>query len=276
MINKTELKNNNIRVLTKIVSTVDFPKKAFETLYRIEEKHFWFVIRNEVIRIVINRFISPSKNKKFLEIGCGNGFVLGLLEKMGFSLTGLDIYLEGLKLARKRVSSKLICADIYKLRIHERYDVVGLFDVIEHIEDDEFFIEKSSGFLKVGGKIILTVPADMRLWSQIDQISGHKRRYTKKALVSLLEKCGYRIDFISYFNFLLYFPQLLLRKFSNQSTNKKQANRVFMEQLRVPNPLINNFFKKIFLFESQLLRISSIPFGASIIIVGSKVPRKRD
>lgn len=270
MSSRANVKDDEIRVLTQEASTSDFPKKAFEILYKIEERHFWFAVRNEVIKIITNRFIHPSTNKSFLEIGCGNGFVLDLLDKLGFSLTGLDIYLEGLKLARNRVKSKLICADIYKLKPQEKYDAIGLFDVIEHIEDDRFFLKKSSGFLKTGGKIILTVPADMKLWSQIDQISGHKRRYTKKSLSDLLEKCGYNIEFISYFNFLLYVPQLMFRKFSNQSTFKKQANTVFTEQLRVPHPLVNFIFQWLFLLESQLLRITNIPSGASLIAVGFK------
>ncbi len=144
-----------INILTHISHHNNFPVKAFETLYKAEEKHFWFIGRNEVINIIINRFIKQNKKIHFLEIGCGNGNVLRLLKKFGFSLTGLDIHLEGLRLARKRTNAKLICADIYKLHTNQKYDVVGLFDVIEHLKDDAVFLQKSGKMLKKGGKIII-------------------------------------------------------------------------------------------------------------------------
>ena len=142
-------------------------------------------------------------------------------------------------------------------------------DVIEHIQDDYKFLRKSSVFLKSGGKIIMTVPADMKLWSKLDEVVGHKRRYTKKTLTLLLEKCGYKVEFISYFNFLLYLPQLIYRKLS-QFLIKKQDYEVLVEQLKPPPALINIIFSWIFLMESQSLKRTHLPFGASLIIIGVK------
>lgn len=259
-----------IVIITSTPIHKNYPKEAFEVLSKVEKKHFWFTTRNRIIEIILNRFIQPSTNRKFLEIGCGSGIVMTHLEKMGFSVTGLDIHMEGLKLAKKKTKAKLIHADILKTKIKKKYDVVGLFDVIEHSQDDVSFLEKSGHVLKTKGKIILTVPANMGLWSRIDQISSHKRRYTKQSLNAMLKKAGYEIEFVSYFNFLLYIPQLIFRKLSNQKIEDKEDNVILSEQLKVPHPLINITFGWVSLLEAQLLRITSIPIGTSLIIVGHK------
>lgn len=259
-----------IQILTEIPANRDYPKKAFEILYEIEKKHFWFSSKNEVIKIIIERVIRPTKNFSFLEVGCGNGIVLEMLENFGFSLTGLDVNIEGLKIASRRTNATLICADIYKLKYRNKYEAIGLFDVIEHIQDDKHFLKKCGEMLSTKGVIILTVPANMRLWSRIDKISGHKRRYDKSNLAILLDDAGYKIEFVSYFNCLLYVPQLLFRKFSKRVLKEKNDENVLMHQLKIPPSFINTSLKWLCLLEAQLLRITSIPFGTSLIIVGSK------
>lgn len=259
-----------IQIFTTNYRQKNYPKKAFNILSRVEKRHFWFVGRNEAIKIIIERIIKPKRGLKFIEIGCGNGIVLEMLEKFGFSLSGLDIYMEGLKIASKRTNATLLCADIYKLHLKEKYDAIGLFDVLEHIDSDKSFLKKCGEMLSTKGVIILTVPANMRLWSQMDEISGHKRRYGKSNLIALLESAGYNIEYISYFNCLLYVPQLLFRKLSNRELKEKNDQNILISQLRIPPLLINFILKWLCLLEAQLLRIISIPFGTSLIIVGYK------
>ena len=260
---------NKIQILTPIPSSISYPKKAFQIIEKAE-KHFWFTGRNEVIRIILNRFLKTIKRTDFIEIGCGNGLVLMLLEKLKYSITGLDIHMEGLKIARSRTNATLICADVYKFKSKKKYDAIGMFDVIEHIGEDERFLKKCGELLKPNGKIIITVPADMKLWSQMDLVSGHKRRYTKSSLINILVKLGYKIEFISYFNCLLYIPQLLFRKFTENKMKKAKNTEILIDQLRLPPVAINIIMKWLFLLEAQLLRITAIPFGASLIAVASK------
>lgn len=259
-----------IQILTAIPAQRYFPQKVYDLLYETEEKHFWYIGRNEVIKMIVARFIGTKKGLDFLEIGCGNGIILALLEKFKFSLTGIDIDIKALKLARKRTNAELICADIYKLKLEKKYEAIGLFDVLEHIDNDETFLEKVREMLETNGKIILTVPLHMKSWSRMDEISGHRRRYSKDGLIALLENAGYRIEFISHFNILLYLPQILARKFYDKRYKNRSETEVYTDELKIPYFIVNFFLKWLFLFEDQLLRIMTIPFGACLIIVGTK------
>lgn len=261
---------NKSESLTKTSVHKDYPTKAFEALYKVEDKHFWFAVRQEVIKIVINKNIRQKKGHSFLEIGCGTGIVLVLLEQLGFSVTGLDMHSEGLRFAKKRTKARLLCADIYNLDQTVKYENIGLFDVVEHVDDDVPFFKACREHLVKGGKLVATVPADMRLWSRMDEASGHKRRYDKSELINLLQKSGFKIDFISYFNFLLYVPQFLFRKFSDKQLQKETQQNLLIEELRLPSFPINFLLKWMLLVESQLLRFISLPFGTSLIVVGSK------
>lgn len=248
----------------------NYPKEAFEALYKIEDKHFWFAVRQEVIKIIINKNIKQKKDHSFLEIGCGTGIVLLLLEKLGFSVTGLDIHREGLRLARKRTGAQLLYADIYKLKEKNKYENIGLFDVIEHVDNDALLLRTCRNMLIDGGRVVITVPADMRLWSRMDEASGHKRRYMKRDLINLLQKSGFKVEYSSYFNFLLYIPQFLFRRLSDIQMKKETQRYLLIEELRLPPFPINFLLKWLLLIESQILRVIPIPFGTSLIVVGSK------
>lgn len=254
------------------MSVTSFPKEAFKILYEIEDKHFWFVGRNKVIKEVIKKFIEDRGGLRFLEVGCGNGMVLSMLEKLGFLLTGLDVNREGLKFARKRTNATLINKDVSKYNPKEKFDAIGLFDVLEHIEDDKSFLEKCGRLLKTKATIFITVPASMELWSRMDEFSGHKRRYSKKNLNILLQKAGYRVEFINYFNSILFIPLLLFRRFHDIKSKIKKGSTqaLLVEELRVPPLIINTILKWLCFLEPQLVTITTIPFGASLIAVAKK------
>lgn len=259
-LNKSNTKSNN------------YPKEAFKILYEIEDKHFWFAGRKKLIKEVIEKFIKNKNKLSFLEIGCGNGILLSMFEKLGFSVTGLDINREGLKFARKRTNATLICASLSKFHPKGKYGAIGLFDVLEHIEDDKSFLEKCKSLLRAKGTIFITVPANMILWSKMDEVSGHKRRYTKKDLNILLQRTGYRVEFINYFNYILFIPLILFRKFHDikLKIRKSSGQSLLVDELRVPPLIINAILKWICFLEAQLVMIATIPFGASLVAVAKK------
>lgn len=266
-------KENNIIILSKLPKEKDFPREAFEILYKNESEHFWFLSRNRVIESFIRRHIKNVKKASFLEVGCGNGIVLSHLERVGLKVAGLDMHMEGLKLARSRTLAPLYCGDSTKVKLSKKYNAIGLFDVIEHIDNDVAFLKDCKKFLKLGGTVFVTVPAFMFIWSKLDAGSGHKRRYTKKSLRIALEKAGYETEEVQYFNFFLFFPQLIFRRYQDRKTAKIKDNfpSFLNEGLKPPSFFFNQFFKLVCFFENKLINFISFPFGASLIIVARKI-----
>ena len=85
-------------------SNDDFNEANFRKLFELEERNFWFRARNRVIQVLVQKYSKPGQKGKFMEIGCGTGFVLKGLERFpNLELSGAEIYLEGLKYAKKRL-----------------------------------------------------------------------------------------------------------------------------------------------------------------------------
>lgn len=261
----------NIVVLNKLSNESDYPEEAFKLLFDIEDKHFWFWGRNRLILSLLRKFYRKDKNRLFLEIGCGTGVVSSFLEKKGYRVEGIDMYYKGLKYASKRMSGLLYCGDVFKAKLPKKYSAIGLFDVLEHIEDDVSFLKKSLKVLKSGGYVFITVPANMGLWSAVDEASGHKRRYSLKTMRSLLVKSGLKPVYLTYYNSIIFFPQFVFRKILfNNKIIKKNKIKILGEGLKIPPGAINILLKTVMFIESKLIPGLSLPFGSSIIIVAQK------
>ena len=141
------------------------------------------------------------------------------------------------------------------------FDLISLLDVLEHTEDDLKSLKKVYDLLKDKGVLVLTVPAYKLLWNDLDLMSGHKRRYVSLNLKKKVQKAGFKVQKISYFNSLLFPIVALIKRF------KKGDPKA--EFLLLP-PTINSLLKKIFSIEKYIILKSRIPFGASIILIAKK------
>ncbi len=144
-----------------------------------------------------------------------------------------------------------------------RFDVIGIFDVLEHVEEDNEALKVLYGLLKPGGYIVLTVPAYQFLWSAHDVASQHKRRYTRQALKEKLEGLGLKVSYISYFNFFL-FPAVAFVRFAKRL---RYGRDNYTSDLKTTNKVLNRLLYGIFAAESLLMPKISFPFGVSIICV---------
>ena len=250
----------------------EFPKEIFPLLYSIESRHFWFEGRNSIISAFIKNTIPRRKNLSFIDIGCGTGYVLPILEKLGFSVTGLDMYEEGLAFARKRSKSPLIRADFNSVNLKRQYDAIGVFDVLEHIDDETIFLKNCKKTLKKNGWIFLTIPAFMKLWSRHDVVAGHKRRYTKKTLIELFSQNGFNIQKTEYFGFFHFLPLFLFKEYQNKHLESigNDPLEITRYTMKIPPYPLNELFKFLFLFESRIMNFFSFPFGSSIILSAQK------
>lgn len=236
----------------------------YSHVHLVERKHFWFVGRNELITSMIARFISNSGGKTFLDIGCGTGVMLRLLGGMGFVTTGLDVNARALTFARGETNGKLVRSSIFQFTSKTPFDAVGAFDVMEHISDDSGFIKKCQSLVCKNGYLFLTVPAGMHLWSSVDTVSGHKRRYTKDSMAELLKDSGFHIVHLGYWNSLLLPLYSLWRLVVGN-----QGEAVVQRYLVMPNFWINRFL--LFILRLERFLGYRLPFGATLVVVAQKI-----
>jgi 2-polyprenyl-3-methyl-5-hydroxy-6-metoxy-1,4-benzoquinol methylase len=242
----------------------------------MEQKHFWHVGRREIILDVLRKNVSNLAQSRMLEVGCGNGSILAFLRQNGINIEGGDIFLEGLRFCRQRASSvPLYQIDALSLPFNNDYEIIGLFDVLEHIENDEKALGEISMALKAGGNLVLTVPAYKLLWSRHDEASRHKRRYSRTELIAKLERCGFVVNKATYYMFFLFPVLATMRLLSKIFRNKKHEKDDIQTSLELKTiPVINNAFLASLRLEKYLVRYLNLPFGASLLVVAAKKMKK--
>ncbi|MEP7171454.1 MAG: class I SAM-dependent methyltransferase [Bacteroidota bacterium] len=186
----------------------DFDASIFPVYDKLIRKNFWYQSRNSIIQWLVKKF-SSGKNLNMLEVGCGTGFVLsGLKKNKNIKLTGSEIYLDGLKFAKENNPEvDFFQIDICNVSFQNKYDIIGCFDVLEHIERDEAALKNIHASLKKDGLFLVSVPAYMFLWSFMDEINKHKRRYSKTEIITKIKAAGFSVHYCSSFVFALLFKQ---------------------------------------------------------------------
>jgi|JI10StandDraft_1071094.scaffolds.fasta_scaffold14071_7 SAM-dependent methyltransferase len=246
---------------TKLDDQSTYEASHIAALEKGEKTHFWFELRREKILKTFRTFV--SKEETILEIGGGTGFIAEKLLAEGYFLELADIHSSALHLAKKRGIQSLYQFDLYCPPFKERYDVICLFDVLEHCHDDIKALHALKKMLKPGGKLIFTVPAHQWLWSYDDVLAGHTKRYTKKTLAKIFKEAGLHPYYSRYF-FIFILPFLYLRTWIRKKGQKTK-------ELNFSLPLwLNRFFRK--LTEMEFLLDPFIPnfAGGSLLAIAKK------
>ncbi|MBI3591590.1 MAG: class I SAM-dependent methyltransferase [Candidatus Melainabacteria bacterium] len=245
-----------------------FEVEFFERLFKVEERNFWFCGRNKLLIWAIKKYF-PGANSLF-EIGCGTGFVLSGIEKQfpGLDLYGSEIFNSGLDFAQRRLSRvRLMQMDATKIPFKEEFDVIGAFDVLEHIESDQLVLKEMYKSVRKGGGIILTVPHHDFLWSKIDEIGHHVRRYSANSLKNKVKEAGFNIIKVTSFVSLLL-PLFMLSRLRWKNTTGMCDN---ISELRI-NKSVNCFLERILDIERLIIKLGiTFPFGSSLLLIGQKV-----
>lgn len=240
--------------------------------FAVEDNSFWFNHRNNIISNCLDNYL--EKDSLFLDVGGGNGFVSKHLHNNGYNPVLLEPKIDGALNAKNRGLENVICGLLSKDTISENsIDSIGIFDVIEHIEDDLEFAKTIHHSLKKEGYLFVTVPAFQSLWSYHDVQAGHFRRYTKKSISEVLIKAGFEVEYLSYFFSVLVFPNYILRSiptklgFAKSYDDKKTKAKHHVKKDSVTNKILNKFWS---LEISKIKKKKYLPFGNSIIIVARK------
>jgi len=187
------------------------------------------------------------------------------------------LFTEGLALARKRFGGELVRADLLHCDYKEAFDLVGLFDVLEHLDDDVRALKSLREQLRPGGWLLLTVPAHTVLWSDYDVASGHRRRYSRPELMNRLFETGFEVQFCTEFMFALFPLMLLRRRFSwgrgGSSSPGVAGSHDLARELQV-HPLVNRLFDSILTPEAWwIAHRRRLPAGTSILALARRKTR---
>jgi SAM-dependent methyltransferase len=249
----------------------DYPSAGFDVTAEVEDRSFWCRTRNRVLRQVFTRFVDSSRRIEMLEIGCGIGGVLKELRTLpNLSLTGSEIYLKGLRYARERIPDvKFIQVDATTMPFNQAFDVIGAFDVLEHVVDDVAVIARVREALRPGGKFVITVPQYQWMWSRLDEVVEHKRRYSRADMVGKLRAAGFTIEYTTSFVTVL-FPLMVAQRFATRRQERADTRQDFTEEVVLPKP-INSLFDMLMRIDEFVLRLGgTLPFGGSLLVVASR------
>jgi SAM-dependent methyltransferase len=196
---------------SKDIEDISYPAEGNDSCFAIEDNSFWFRHRNNCIASVVNSY-PPESNGTIFDIGGGNGFVSSGLASSGFNVALVEPGEIGAANAKKRGLSNVICATTNTAKFNQHsLPAVGLFDVIEHIEDDLTFLKSIKGLMRKNARLYVTVPSYSFLWSAEDVFSGHFRRYDLGRIVKTLQLAGFQVEFSSYIFRFLPIPIFFLR-----------------------------------------------------------------
>lgn len=243
-----------------------FEADYFPKLADLEADNFWFRSRNRLIIWALRRYFPEAKS--FFEIGCGTGFVLSGIHRVfpAVRLCGSEIFTAGLTFATDRLPDvELFQMDARRIPFRDEFDVIGAFDVLEHIKEDEAVLSQMYQAVRKDGGLLITVPHHPFLWSPIDTCARHVRRYQTGELRTRIERSGFSIVRITSFVSLLL-PLLIISRFRMQRAGTEPDDAELN-----PGRLVNGALERVLDVERGIIRAGlSLPAGGSLLVVARK------
>jgi SAM-dependent methyltransferase len=236
---------------------------VYKQMAELDQRHWWYRARRQILAELIRREAALPPDPHILEIGCGTGHNLAMLQGFGH-IDALELDEEARHIAEGRLGRQVMSAPLPELAgVPDRhYDLIGAFDVIEHIDDDDGALASIADKLKPGGKFLMTVPAHQWMWSAHDVVNHHKRRYSKRALKALIERSPLKLSKVGYFNSLL-FPLAAAERLASRLRGREDAD------VKLPSAPINGALETVFAAERYLVGRLPLPPGLSLFAVAS-------
>lgn len=245
-----------------------FEAHYFGRLAELEAGSFWFRSRNKLLIWALQQYFPDAEN--FLEIGCGTGFVLAGVRSAlpELALSGSEIFTAGLTFAAQRLPGvELFQMDARRIPFWEEFDVIGAFDVLEHVKEDEEVLAQMYGAIRKGGGILVTVPHHRFLWSQADDYARHVRRYQTQELRDKAKRAGFSVVRVTSFVSLLL-PLLILSRSKLRGLAEEFDATA---ELRI-GPWMNAGLERILEVERAIIRSGfSFPVGGSLLLIARRI-----
>lgn len=252
------------------IENISYPSEGNNSCFDIEENSFWFRHRNNCIASVVKSY-PPENNGTIFDIGGGNGFVSLGLSNSGFNVALVEPRKTGASNAKKRGVSNVICATINtaKFKPHS-LPAIGLFDVVEHIEDDLTFLKTARELMEKNARLYVTVPSYSFLWSAEDVSAGHFRRYNLSGILRALQLAGFQVEFSSHIFRFLPIPVFLLRTLPHMlglSKTERISNTTSRDHAVKGSAMVNILDSILQSEVNNLNNRKPMSFGGSCLIV---------
>lgn len=248
-----------------------------DELFSLEDDSWWFEYRAKVILTCLDKFF--SKKAILIDVGGGNGYSALSMNRNGYNSVLMEPSLEACMNAKRRGLNEIYCGTLDSTSvIDSSIPQIMLLDVLEHIKDDREFMALMYNKMMPKGKILITVPAFMSLWSKQDVTSGHFRRYKLKDIVSLAESSGFSVLYKNYFMSFLYLPILVVRVWlegagilkSYEERDEEEKKRVIEQEHGNKTGIANKILEFIQQRELSKFNKKDIKIGSSCILVLEK------
>jgi SAM-dependent methyltransferase len=260
--------------------------EQFQLHAEIEHRHWWFVARRQILTSLVESVLPPSPDTTIVDVGCGTGANLaGLADR--YHCVGIDASSQAIRLAKRRfpqvrfvhgLAPRDLGSDMQRARL------ILLTDVLEHVADDFALFSELLAAAQPGTYFLLTVPADLSLWSEHDQSFGHYRRYDMQRFEQIWQGLSVTPLFASHYNSRLYSAVKLVRRWNRyRGRAAGEAGTDFV----LPNRVVNAILTRCFAGERHRLvrlangqRIAPFRSGVSLIALlqradGPVAPRQK-
>ena len=257
------------------ISQGGYDPTFFEQLAQVEDRHFWFRARNRLISSLVRKLTSRLRpGYLVLEVGCGTGNVLRALRQAcpDGKVVGLELWFDGLRFAQQRSAGPLVQGDVRHCPFGKPFDLIGMFDVLEHIPQELETLTALRQALAPEGRLILTVPAHQYLWSYFDEAAHHCRRYSSQDIRERLTEAGFEVEFLSQFMAFIFPLVWLVRKIRGRGkeSGSEAARNLTSREFRVV-PVLNELLTGLLNLEaSWLSRGHHLHIGTSLIAVARR------
>jgi len=238
---------------------------AYRKMAETEDRHWWFCGRRAVAETVI-RSLGLPEDASILEIGAGTGGNIPMLSRFG-TVTAVEMDETARAIAAEKTGMEFLAGHLPDglPDFGRTFDLICMFDVLEHVEKDHAALETIAGLLAPGGRLVLTVPAHQWLWSHHDEVLHHFRRYSRAGLAEALRGAGYGIRRLTFTNSAL-FPAAAAARFLDRALS--QDRQTASSGSDIPPRAANAAMKAVFRSERHVLRRIDLPVGLGLLAVG--------
>ena len=244
-----------------------------EQYAELERGHWWFQGRRFILKRLLRREVDWGQAGKVLEIGVGPGVNLYSLYPKDVDIIGVEPDSENARIADELGKIPVYegtVEDLPKAAVDTTFDVITMFDVLEHIEDDRAALTILKQRLNPGGRLLLTVPAYQWMWSAHDDVNLHFRRYTRGRLLQALKDAGFIVNRATYFNTWLFPAIAGVRLLAKLGPRRNPGPERVGSDFDKPSGFLNAPLRLLFASEALFLPWVTFPFGVSLFVSARK------